>query len=477
MNELLSSSGSGMISLKREQAFSLLDGLNALKDSNNASNYNNTYLTLQCATNPLLGPDNQYPKDGDPKNGFLWFMNGCHFDPTSTYIPSNTKQALYRLSQYVLQWFDMFRFVNPFLFALCFLLPFLLSVYDEDHYTEELGSNFAYYVLQTLALFFRLAIVQSFNMVLLLAIRQPCPCSCRFVGYGNLHQGGDIDSQSVNGFFSVMQEPFSPSNVTAGTTFILGNSLGWCMPNEEVLMGIVLIMHVLERYSVFVGLPALIILPCTAILAGESSVGQMLTSLAIGIIYHFYSTRTPLVLRSIDFVITLFGGIIALFVTKHFYPEVDFAYTTLFWEGLIYQIFSVLMLFLCFSMAFLKRMMLRWSLYRLSPKDIQYMNMKLLPDNQSFSTFDKQLEEMQQGDGIRSSVNDRIKRRRSRRVGVSEEENLSLIQDYNGNVFSRLYHKKYLMILVLFITFISLCALHVLSEWMNEALSFGRDKF
>lgn len=78
MNELLSSSGSGMISLKREQAFSLLDGLNALKDSNNASNYNNTYLTLQCATNPLLGPDNQYPKDGDPKNGFLWFMNGCH---------------------------------------------------------------------------------------------------------------------------------------------------------------------------------------------------------------------------------------------------------------------------------------------------------------------------------------------------------------------------------------------------------------
>ena len=149
----------------------------------------------------------------------------------------------------------MFKFVNPLLFALCFILPFVLSVYDEEHYTEELASSFAYYVLQILSLFFRLAIVQSFNMVLLLAIRQPCPCSCRFVGSGSLRHESDISTQYI------MEEPFNPMNVTTGTTFVLGNSLGWCMPSEEVLMGTVLILHVLERYSVFVGLPALLLLP------------------------------------------------------------------------------------------------------------------------------------------------------------------------------------------------------------------------
>jgi len=358
------------------------------------------------------------------------------------------------------------------LFALCFLLPFLLSVYDEDHYTEELGSNFAYYVLQVLALFFRLAIVQSFNMVLLLAIRQPCPCSCRFVGSGNLHHDVDMTYGTVD------PNPFNPINDTSSDIFVLGNTLGWCMPSEEVLMGTVLIMHLLERFSIFVGIPALLLLPSTAILAGESSVGQMITALAIGILYHFYSTRTPLILRSIDFVVTLVGGIIALFVTKNFYSTVDFSYTMYFWEGLIYQLFCILMLVLCFSMAFMKRIMFKWSLYRLSPKDIQFMNMKLLPDNQDFSTFDQQMQDLQQGDGIRSSQSDRIRRRKSRRIaGVSEEENMSLIQDYNGNIFSRLYHKKYLMVAVLLMTFFALCGIHVLSEWSNEALSFGRDKF
>ncbi|KAL9653788.1 hypothetical protein ABK040_012849 [Willaertia magna] len=419
-----------------------------------------SFFTLKCTNNPALGSESQSPDNGG--NGFLFAMNGCHFDPTSTYISGNTKQVLYRLSNYILQWFNTLKFVNPLLFALCFLLPFLHSVYDDSHYTEALGSNFAFYILQTLALFYRLAIIQALSLVLILTIRQPCPCLCEYVGSGSLHNSGDIQSDYVSSLI----------NGTVSNAFVLGNSLGWCMPSEEVIMGTVLIMHILERYSIFVGIPALIILPTATIFSGESSLGQIITAVSIGIIYHFYSTRTPLIARSIDFIVTFVAGIIALFVTKHFYPEVDFAYTGYFFEGLIFQIFCILMLLLCFSMDFLKLIMLKWSLYSLSPQDIQYMNMKLLPDNQNFSTFDQQLEDI--------GTNDRIGGRR-RRINNNEDESTSLVRESSsslrgtGNVFSKVYHKKYLMMFVGIITFIALCGIQVLNEFSNEILSFGRD--
>jgi hypothetical protein len=351
-------------------------------------------------------------------------MNGCHFDPTNSYL-------LYAVGKFILDWFNVKRICQA-IFVFLLTLPFLMSIYDEEVMTTELVSRYAYFLLSGTTLLLRISFGMSQYPWMYAAFRQPSPCWCDVVG-----------ADGKNHF-----------------TYALGST--WSMPSGESLIAALIGLHLAERFSIAIGVLVMVLVPTSCVFVGISSVGQVITGFAIGFILHWYHTRTPLWVRFLDFIFAVISGFLTLPLVKHFYVAENFSTFSMdYFEALIWQVFTFVILTLLFSFGFLRRILVD-RVYRLSPIDIQYMNMRLLPAAKiNHGEFE--------GSGDFSD--------RSRLVirNSALDQRHEDLADINGHVFSRVVHYKSVMFFIAMLTFAILAALSIASHFIEEILSFGKD--
>jgi hypothetical protein len=267
----------------------------------------------------------------------LKFFNGC-------WRVSDNSQVLINSALYIKNWLDPLNYVE-FVFIMLFSLPFLYDVFNHSN-VKEMISRYAFYILELSLLMFRISLAFGSSPWMLAVFRQSSPCLCQI---------GD--------------DPFvNPSGVA------------WGMPASSVLSSTLLGLHLVERVNVFFGVSVLFLNPLALIGLGFNSIGQVWTGLTIGIVLHFYLTRTPLFLRLIEILVNVCCGIITLFIVGHFYPGVDFTFAHVWFKGIVWQIFSLIPIFTFFSFKFIKSLLLKRD-YLISIEDIQFGNVGVVPED------------------------------------------------------------------------------------------------
>jgi hypothetical protein len=393
-------------------------------------NYGDNNITILssekvCFTNPGIRVNGK----SHISSRFLQVFNGCHLDTSNNAI-------LLELSLIFNQWFTPTTIIY-IIFVFVMVLPWLLSVYENEQKTTENMSRFAYYMLHSCSLIFRTAWTAAFGTWLLAVFRQPSPCVCAL----------NIYSQT-NGLISVERQLIGRTE-----SEIIGYSFG--MPSVQILVTTLLALHTIERMSIFIGLLAFLLIPCTAVFSGISSAGQVLTGFAIAIPLHFYQTRTPQWLRIVDFIFNIIAGFVVLPLVKHFYLKTDFEFASIYLEGLIMQIFAFIIAKLFFSFSFLKVAM-RSSIYDNSPLDIQHMKMRLVPEQ----------EDLHEGEQVGYDHTDFLETSRL---------TSRIYSDSDSHVFSVLYSYRFLLYAISLGTFLVIVALKVATaKYIDKLLSFGK---
>jgi hypothetical protein len=386
------------------------------------SNITSTYSKQTCFSNPKSHTSTK----------FLQVMNGCHMDQTNNKI-------LFNLSTTMVRWFNP-TVISETIFLFILVLPWFMSVYDDEQKTSENMARYAYYTIHACALLFRIAWTAGVGSWLLAVFRQSSPCACSY----------DIYRQTTDGYGL-------ETNLIA-TTDPVTYSYAFGMPSTYVLVASILALHAIERFSYVFGIAILLLAPVSAVFAGIASTGQVITSFAISLPLHIYQTRTPMWLRFLDFGFNLVGGFLVFPLVKHFYTTTDFTFSLVYFEGIIMQVFAFMVIVLIFSFGFTKIIVF----YRLysprdtfsSPLDIQHLHLQLVPDRSDLNEGEQQ--GYDHGD-------------------YNEKAYLRGAAKTNGYVFSILYNKRYVLYGLAFLTALLIVALRVSGHHINAALSFGKD--
>ena len=343
--------------------------------------YTRRTISQLCTTNPSVSSSSTV----------LLVFNGCLRSLVDHQWFSTTPLLLHGItlgdwlggvSQYLVdQWFHAERYVQFVLVLLC-TLPYVTSVYD-DQFTRESAARFAYYAIQLLCLLVRLALSACFALYLPLVIRQesPCLCSQRVQFFDRNKITGEL--QLV--FSSADSYPLPLSATTAAPGFSGGSNGGdtWTMPSFQITVSTVLLCHIMERWSLVIGLTSwACILPWCAVWSGYYSLGQTLSACALGLLLHLYMTRTPLLMRLVDFCVHSIAALVTLFLVKNFYKNVSLEQPfAVYVQSLLWFLFALVCLTSLFTWPFLRMILVRRTLYTLRALDIQFMNyMDLVPD-------------------------------------------------------------------------------------------------
>jgi len=243
---------------------------------------------------------------------FVRIFNGCYRDETNYYIP-------YYISAQIQDWLDNDLFFQYVLLALL-VIP-AIAFYESDHGEGEFGQESSARANRTrlngIMLLFRLGFGTSLSIWLHVVTQQQRPCIC----------GG----------------------------VLVGTSDGiWGMPSVLSVTATILGAHVLEYISVSAGIVIPISVCASRVLLGYHSIGQVLAGIGVGIIIHFYATRTPIFVRFIDFLLNLLAGLLILFLMKASHPTVDFSFSSTFLVGIVWQIFSVSLMFGLYDWSFVQ---------------------------------------------------------------------------------------------------------------------------
>jgi len=243
---------------------------------------------------------------------FVRIFNGCYRDDTKYYIP-------YYISSQIQDWLDNDLFFQYVLLAIL-VIP-AIAFYESDHGEGEFGQESSARANRTrlngIMLLFRLGLATSLSIWLHVVTQQQRPCIC----------GG----------------------------VLVGSSDGiWGMPSVLSVTSTIIGAHVLEYISVSAGIVIPIVVCASRVLLGYHSIGQVLVGIAVGILLHFYATRTPIFIRFIDFLLNLLAGLLILFLMKASHPTVDFTFSFTFLIGLVWQIFSISLMFGLYDWSFVQ---------------------------------------------------------------------------------------------------------------------------
>ncbi|KAL0488516.1 hypothetical protein AKO1_015725 [Acrasis kona] len=351
-------------------------------------------------------------------SAFQQFMNGCHFDPTKTFV-------MYRIGIIVLDWFTATRICQA-VFVFLVSLPFVFSIYGpETNLTTELVAKYAHFLLHGTSFLLRISLAMTLYPWLNAAFKQTSPCTVEIFNF----------DRSIQRTFNL------------GTTF--------AMPSANSITAALVGLQFAEFFSVIPGVMVMVLVPSSCVFVGINSVGQVISGFFIGFVIHFYHSRTPFWLRLIEFVVALFCGLLTLPLVKHFNLQTPFvSFGIDFFKAIVWQLFCFSLLFVLFSFGFLK-IIIRKVIHHMESEDIQYLHMRLLPS--------KRLKE-----GEMEGEGDFTDRSRLVRDDPRKEQVLEL----NGDVFSRLVHYKFVVVTIAVSTFLILMAISVSEIFFDQLLAF-----
>lgn len=374
-------------------------------------------------------------------------------------MDTSSNEILYRTSKLLIDWFSP-TVITSVIFVFIMVLPWIMSVYDDEQKTTENMSRFAHYTLVACDLMFRISWVTAFGAWLLAVFRQASPCSCSQHIYAS-------PASSSSSLFLASSDEMILLGQTAEK--VVGYVFG--MPNVHVLVTTVLSLHAIQRMSIPIGGFLLLVMPVAAVFSGMASTGQVIAAFFIAIPLHFYQTLTPQWLRLVDFAFNLFSGVLVLPLVKHFYLSQDFAFSEMFFEGVIMQVFSLVVIIVFFSLGFLK-ITIKRPIYESSPLDIQHLRMRLTPEQ-------KQLMEGEQMGYDHSDYANTSSPSSSLLSSSSRRGSMSLASagySYDeGHVFSVLYAYPMILYAIALGTFLLVAAFKVAAvKYLDEMLSFGQ---
>eukprot|EP01114_Cavostelium_apophysatum_P010645 TRINITY_DN2463_c0_g2_i3.p1 TRINITY_DN2463_c0_g2~~TRINITY_DN2463_c0_g2_i3.p1 ORF type:complete len:348 (+),score=51.41 TRINITY_DN2463_c0_g2_i3:816-1859(+) len=266
-------------------------------------------------------------------NKFFNAMNACYRDNTPYQIPS-------RIAYQVMEWLSP-TFLLQVVLLVVLVLPGLCHFDDNESSSKSDASALSSRTrLGLINLLFRLGLGLSVASWLSVSIRQlaPCICSDSLIPYVNYRYYG--------------------------------------MPATGSLVSTILGLHMLEMVSIPFGIAIPLLFAGAEVCLGFNSVGQVLSGLALGIVLHFYGSRTPFFLRFVDVILNLIAGFTAFFMIipdqVAANPLADFGAITIdFYVGVVYQIFAIALVFALFDWIFI-RSIFRKSSFALEIPDFLY---------------------------------------------------------------------------------------------------------
>jgi len=161
----------------------------------------------------------------------------------------------------------------------------------------------------------------------------------------------------------------------------------WGMPSDTAFAGTVVGFHIMQSFNIPLGIIFTLLSCAATVVAGQFSIGQVIVGLLFGVAIHFYSTRTPIFARLFDFVATLIGGLVCLFVQKSHYPAQDFSFSVFFFIGIAWQLYGFALVLLTYEWEFVK-VVIRRSTSNLHHVDFMYYKpLNSNPSDSSSSEF------------------------------------------------------------------------------------------
>jgi len=272
--------------------------------------------SLNCETNPTY----------IDKNSFERFFDTCFLDTTDVNIFGQVAKQL-------LEWFNEETY--PVYITVCLLMLLFCVIKEIRGNTEIARYNFIR--LQGFLLLMRVGLAVSITPWLWAAIRQQRPCFC-------------------------MADDGTYQPIVAG----------WGMPSGITFASTLIATHFIETLSIPIGFLWILIMWGAAIASGQYSFGQSLVGIVLGVVLHLYSTRTPMFLRILDFIVTFIAGFISILLAMRAYTTgMDFSFGVNFLEGLVWQVYAFVLLFVAFEWDFMRKA-LRKSVHTLHDVDFLY---------------------------------------------------------------------------------------------------------
>jgi len=272
--------------------------------------------TKSCETNPTYNDHNKFEQ----------FFDNCFLDTTDVNIFGQSAQQIQA-------WFNEETY--PVYITVCLLMLLFCVIKEIRGNTEIARYNFIR--LQGLLLLMRLGLALSMTPWLWAAIRQQRPCYC----------------MAADGTYQPLIS-------------------GWGMPSGLTFTSALIATHFMETLSIPIGFLWILVTWGAAIASGQFSFGQSLVGIVFGVVLHFYSSRTPIFLRIIDFVATLIAGFVSILLAMRAYDTgMDFSFAVNFLIGLVWQVYAFTLLFVSFEWDFMRKA-LRKSVQSLHDVDFLY---------------------------------------------------------------------------------------------------------
>jgi len=246
------------------------------------------------------------PKSG---NSFVDFFNDCTVDTTEWNVVASSAQQL-------LDWFFPTTF-PVYIVILIFFLPHAFGSNSPDSEHAARGSSIK---LHLLLLLLRISFIVSVVPWMWAAIRQDRACKCR-----------ENNTQPY-------LPPFSP----------------WGMPSVESAVSTVVGLHIAQYVNLPLGILFTVFLVPAGIPIGHYSFGQVLVGFVLGLVVHIYSIRTPLLMRIVDMILSLIAGLVVLYYMKNHTEYVDFTFSVMFLEGIVWQFYTLIIIVVVFDVEFIK---------------------------------------------------------------------------------------------------------------------------
>jgi len=264
--------------------------------------------------------------DYDGEAPFLRFFDACFLDTSKVNVWGNSAMQFHN-------WFTMEMYP---IYVVVVLFTISLISFSDNAGADDIAMG-NYTRLHAYVVIMRLGLVISMVPWLWAALTQERPCVCR-VGQGNEYL------------------PLIPI---------------WGMPSDSAFAGTVVGFHIMRSFNIPLGIIFTLLACAATVVAGQFSIGQVIVGVLFGVFIHFYTTRTPIFVRFVDFVATLIGGLVCLYVQKAHYPAQDFRFAVYFFVGIVWQIYGFVLMILTYEWEFVK-VVIRRSTYNLHHVDFMY---------------------------------------------------------------------------------------------------------
>jgi hypothetical protein len=283
---------------------------------------------VTCVTTPSLATN----------NSFVDFFNACHRDPVLSVGPFGY------VGNELRAWFTAHNLLLAVTLAIV-LLPFMQLPARLNGPASDALSRLHFSRFHAAQLLYRIAFAFSLSAWLQVVVQQPSPCVC-------------TEALSTNGVDPApATEPLLAHNgMPDGNTAALVVVAGFLVENVSIPLGIVLAL----------------LFGAAQVLTGLYSVGQVLTGVAIGALLHLLQTRTPGVVRVIEFSLSLTGTIVAFVLVKRYNgAKSDISPGSVALAGALWQLTALLMPLIWFDWTLVKET-LRKAPATLHPVDFLY---------------------------------------------------------------------------------------------------------